>query len=92
MKARVDTTFHMNLNNAFSSGLVASLGLVAFGVLSAIKACADLKTGRASVSVRQIATMAGISTATVQSSIKTLQAAKLLRKREARRRFRRGRH
>lgn len=75
----IDTTYHTQQRDMFSSGLAAEIGVHAFAVWHAIKAHADFQTGVAWPSIRRIVELTGCADKTVQSAIKTLVASHLLR-------------
>ena len=75
----IDTTYHTQQRDMFSSGLAAEIGVHAFAVWHAIKSHADFQTGVAWPSIRRIVELTGCADKTVQAAIKTLVAAHLLR-------------
>lgn len=77
--AAIDTTYLTQQRDMFTSGLVAQMGANALTVWLAIKSHADFATGEAWCGIRRLAEMTGLSTMTVQRSLKILQEAHLLR-------------
>lgn len=75
----IDTTYHTQQRDMFASGLAAEIGVYAYAVWNAIKAHADFNTGDAYPGIRKLCELTGISDQKVQSSIKDLEAAHLLR-------------
>ena len=79
LRGDIDTTYHTQQRDMFSSGLAADIGVHAFAVWHAIKAHADFQTGVAWPSIRRIVELTGCADKTVQAAIKTLVTAHLLR-------------
>lgn len=79
MKGEIDTSFETLQRDLFASGMAAEIGMNAFGVWLAIKAHSNYQTGVCYPSVRKLADLTGLSTTTVQKSLKTLTEANLLR-------------
>lgn len=79
VSTKLDTTYVTQQRDAFASGLVAQIGMNAYGVWMAIKSHADYSTGESWCGMRHLAEMTGLSAMTVQRSVKVLQEAHLLR-------------
>lgn len=79
MKGEIDTSFETLQRDLFASGIAANIGMNAFGVWIAIKSHADYNTGECWPGMRRLADLTGLSTGTVQKTIKTLVDARLLR-------------
>ena len=75
----IDTTYHTQQRDMFASGLAAEIGVYAYAVWNAIKSHADFNTGDSYPGIRKLCELTGISDQKVQSSIKDLEAAHLLR-------------
>ncbi|MFZ2220488.1 MAG: hypothetical protein WAV85_17660 [Rhodoferax sp.] len=75
----IDTTHQTQQRDIFASGLAAKIGVHAYTVWNAIKAHADFHTGDAYPGIRRLAQITGMGDQKVQSSIKVLAAAHLLR-------------
>lgn len=75
----IDTTYTTHQRDMFTSGLVAEIGPSAFATWHAIKWHADFSTGESYPGIRRIAEITGMTTPTVQTAIKTLEAKHLLR-------------
>jgi hypothetical protein len=75
----IDTTYHTQQRDMFASGLAAEIGVYAYAVWNAIKAHSDFNTGDSYPGIRKLCKLTGISDQKVQSSIKDLEAAHLLR-------------
>lgn len=80
---KIDSTFTTQQRDLFGSGLVAEIGVNAFGVWSAIKYFADFNTGQAYPGMREIGRKVGLSKDTVNRAIVILKNAHLLRVVEA---------
>ena len=79
LRGDIDTTYHTQQRDMFSSGLAAEIGVHAFAVWHAIKAHADFQSGIAWPSIRRIVALTGCADKTVQAAIKTLVVSHLLR-------------
>lgn len=79
MDGEIDGTFQTLQRDMFTSGLVAEIGVNAFGVWSAIKCYADFSTGQAWPGMREIGGKIGLSKSSVQRAIEILLRAHLLR-------------
>ena len=79
MDGEIDATFQTLQRDMFTSGVVAEIGVNAFGVWSAIKCYADFSTGQAWPGMREIGNKIGLSKSTVQRAVEVLQRAHLLR-------------
>ena len=79
LRGDIDTTYHTQQRDMFSSGLAAEIGVHAFAVWHAIKSHADFQSGQAWPSIRRIVELTGCADKTVQAAIKTLLASHLLR-------------
>jgi hypothetical protein len=79
LTGQIDSTFITQQRDLFSSGLVAEIGVNAFGVWSAIKFFADFKTGEAFPGMREIGRKVGLSKDTVNRAVEILKTAHLLR-------------
>ncbi len=75
----IDTTYHTQQRDMFASGLAAEIGVYAYAVWNAIKAHSDFNTGDSYPGIRKLCELTGISDQKVQSSIKDLESAHLLR-------------
>lgn len=75
----IDTTFITAQRDMFTSGLMAEIGPSAFATWHAIKWHADFTTGESYPGIRRLAKLTGLSTPTVQTTLKTLVANHLLR-------------
>jgi hypothetical protein len=75
----IDTTYHTQQRDMFASGLAAEIGVYSYAVWNAIKSHADFNTGDAYPGIRKLCELTGISDQKVQSSIKNLEAVRLLR-------------
>jgi len=75
----IDTTYTTHQRDMFTSGLAAEIGASAFMTWNAIKWHADFNTGESYPGIRRIAEITGMSTPTVVTSIKVLEANLLLR-------------
>lgn len=79
LQGEIDTTYQTQQRDMFTSGLAASIGVNAFAVWHAIKSHADYQTGKCWPGVRRLMELTGLSSATVQKAIKTLEDTNLLR-------------
>jgi len=79
MQGRIDTSFQTLQRDLFASGLVADIGMNAFGVWLAIKSHSDFNTGEAWPGMRRLADLTGLSVGSVQKGVKRLVEARLLR-------------
>ena len=79
MDGEIDSTFQTLQRDMFTSGIVAEIGVNAFGVWSAIKCYADFSTGQAWPGMREIGEKIGLSKSSVQRAVEILQGAHLLR-------------
>jgi DNA-binding transcriptional regulator YhcF (GntR family) len=79
LRGDIDTTYHTQQRDMFSSGLAAEIGVHAFAVWHAIKAHSDFNTGESWPSIRRIVELTGCADKTVQAAIKTLVVSHLLR-------------
>jgi len=79
MEGRIDSSFTTEQRDLFASGMVAEIGVNAYAVWQAIKYYADYNTGEAFPGMRTLGQKLGISPATVQRAVKSLEGAKLLR-------------
>lgn len=79
IRGDIDTTYYTQQRDMFASGLAAEIGVSAFAVWHAIKSHADWQTGQAWPGIRRLMALTGLSNDTVQSAIKKLVAAHLLR-------------
>lgn len=79
VKGDIDTTYHTQQRDMFTSGLAAEIGVNAFAVWHAIKSHADFQTGVAWPGVRRLMLLTGLSTDPVQAAIKKLVEHHLLR-------------
>ena len=75
----IDTTYHTQQRDMFTSGLAAEIGVNAFAVWHAIKSHADFQTGIAWPGIRRLMMLTGLSTNPVQAAIKKLEVNHLLR-------------
>jgi len=75
----IDTTYYTQQRDMFASGLAAEIGVNAFAVWHAIKSHADFQTGVSWPGIRRLMLLTGLSTDPVQTAIKKLVAAHLLR-------------
>lgn len=76
----IDTTYQTVQRDLFTSGLAAQIGPNAFAVWSAVKVHADFESGQAWPSIRKLADMTGLGSATVMRAIEALEQAHMLRK------------
>jgi len=90
MQGQIDTSFQTMQRDLFSSGLVAKIGMNAFGVWLAIKSHADYNTGHAWPGMRRLADLTGLSLGLVHKSVQILLEAHLLRVEKAAKAGRRG--
>lgn len=79
LRGDIDTTYHTQQRDMFASGLAAEIGVYAYAVWNAIKSHADFNTGDSYPGIRRLCKLTGISDQKVQSSIKDLEAAHLIR-------------
>ena len=79
MTGQIDSTFTTQQRDLFASGLVAEIGVNAFGVWSAIKFYADFKTGEAFPGMRELGRKVGLSKDSVSRAVTVLKDAHLLR-------------
>lgn len=79
LSGRINTSFATYQADLFESGLVAMIGANSFAVWSAIKAHADYGTGVSWPSIRRLMALTGLSSATVQKCLRTLEESRLLR-------------
>lgn len=79
IQGAIDTTYHTQQRDMFTSGLAAEIGPNAFAVWHAIKSHADYQTGVAWPGIRRLMMLTGLSTDPVQAAIKKLVANHLLR-------------
>ncbi|HUW27602.1 MAG TPA: hypothetical protein VMV97_03230 [Sulfuriferula sp.] len=79
MEGKIDSTFTTAQRDLFASGLVAEIGVNAFGVWSAIKYYADYKTGEADPGMRELGKKLGLSKDTVARAVGVLRQAHLVR-------------
>jgi len=79
LKGEIDTTYQTQQRDMFTSGLAASIGVNAFAVWHAIKSHANYQTGKSWPGIRRLMELTGLASASVQSAIKALEDAHLLR-------------
>ena len=79
MDGEIDSTFQTLQRDMFTSGIVAEIGVNAFGVWSAIKCYADFATGHSWPGMREIGAKIGLSKSSVQRAVEVLLQAHLLR-------------
>lgn len=79
VKGDIDTTYHTQQRDMFTSGLASEIGVNAFAVWHAIKSHADFQTGIAWPGIRRLMLLTGLSTDPVQAAIKKLVEHHLLR-------------
>lgn len=79
LNGQIDSTFTTQQRDLFASGLVAEVGVNAYGVWSAIKFFADFQTGEAFPGMREIGKKIGLSKDTVNRAVAVLIQAHLLR-------------
>jgi hypothetical protein len=79
VRGELDATYITQQRDMFASGLAASIGVYAYTTWCAIKYHSDFSTGESWPGIRHLSQMTGISDKTVQSAIRTLEAAHLLR-------------
>jgi hypothetical protein len=79
MEGRIDSSFQTVQRDLFTSGVVAQIGVNAFGVWLAIKSHADYNTGKAWPGMRRLAELTGLSLMPVQRAVQVLLGANLLR-------------
>jgi hypothetical protein len=91
MEGRIDSSFQTVQRDLFTSGVVAQIGVNAFGVWLAIKSHADYNTGKAWPGMRRLAELTGLALGSVQRAVQVLLGANLLRvEKESSRGGRRG--
>lgn len=79
MEGKIDSTFTTAQRDVFASGLVAEIGMNAYGVWSAIKYYADYRTGEAEPGMRELGKKLGISKDTVARAVGVLTQEHLVR-------------
>jgi DNA-binding transcriptional regulator YhcF (GntR family) len=80
MQGEIDTSFQTVQRDLFESGMAAQIGMLAFGLWSAIKAHAEYSTGLAWPSIRRLMELTGLASATVQKCIDILEKNLMIRK------------
>jgi len=79
VRGNIDTTYHTQQRDMFTSGLAAQIGVYAYAVWNAIKYHSDFQTGKSWPGIRHLAEITGVSKASVEKAIDTLVQAHLLR-------------
>lgn len=79
IRGDIDTTYHRQQRDMFSSGLAADIGIGAYAIWNAIKSHSDFNTGDSHPGIRRLASLTGMSINPVQDAIKKLEKFHLLR-------------
>lgn len=79
IRGELDPTYITQQRDMFASGLAAQIGTSAYMLWCAIKYHSDFQTGESWPGIRHLADLTGMARMTVQTAIKTLEAAHLLR-------------
>lgn len=79
IEGHIDSSFTTEQRDLFASGIVAEMGVNAYGVWSAIKHYADYNTGHAWPGMRKLGEKTGLSAMTVKRAIDRLEELHLVR-------------